>query len=62
MGYYYALNDKEAPEIAAAIEEQYLPRHAGDRLPPSTAGQALALEELQEVLIAKVRRAQLRRA
>jgi glycyl-tRNA synthetase beta chain len=45
MGYYYALEDGESEAVATAIEEQYLPRNAGDRLPDSAAGCALALAD-----------------
>lgn len=45
MGRYYALADGVPAEIAAAIEEQYLPRFAGDRLPASRIGQVLALAD-----------------
>jgi glycyl-tRNA synthetase beta chain len=45
MGRYYALADGVPPEIAAAIEEQYLPRFAGDRLPSTRIGQVLALAD-----------------
>ncbi len=50
MGRYYATHDKEAPEVAAAIEEQYLPRFAGDTLPKSGVGLALALADKLETL------------
>ncbi len=50
MGRYYATHDKEAPEVAAAIEEQYLPRFAGDQLPKSATGLALALADKLETL------------
>ena len=43
MGYYYALHDGEPEEVAIAIEEQYLPRHAGDSLPASPSARRLAL-------------------
>ncbi len=33
MGGYYAAADGEAPEVASAIREHYLPRGAGDALP-----------------------------
>ncbi|MGH8703631.1 MAG: glycine--tRNA ligase subunit beta, partial [Burkholderiales bacterium] len=33
MGRYYAAHDGEPEEVAVALLEQYLPRHAGDRLP-----------------------------
>jgi glycyl-tRNA synthetase beta chain len=45
MGRYYALADGRQPEVATAIEEQYLPRFAGDRLPATRTGQALALAD-----------------
>jgi glycyl-tRNA synthetase beta chain len=45
MGRYYAAADGEAEELAAALEEQYLPRFAGDRLPASPTGQVLALAD-----------------
>ena len=45
MGRYYALADGLEPELAAALEEQYLPRFAGDRLPATRTGQALALAD-----------------
>jgi hypothetical protein len=38
MGRYYALHDQEASEVAQALEEQYLPRFAGDRLPATATG------------------------
>lgn len=45
MGYYYALHDGEDPEVAAALNEQYMPRHAGDSLPDTTTGCILSLAE-----------------
>jgi glycyl-tRNA synthetase beta chain len=45
MGRYYALADGEAADIATAIEEQYLPRFAGDRLPAGATGRVLALAD-----------------
>ena len=38
MGKYYAQHDGEHAEVCAALEEQYLPRFAGDRLPETQAG------------------------
>lgn len=40
-----------SPEQCAAIEEQYLPRHSGDRLPQSEMGNALALAERLDTII-----------
>jgi glycyl-tRNA synthetase beta chain len=45
MGRYYAAHDHEPVEVCAALEEQYLPRFAGDRLPASPTGLALSLAE-----------------
>lgn len=44
-GYYYALNDDENAEVAAAMNEQYLPRFAGDQLPATTTGAIIALAD-----------------
>ncbi len=45
MGYYYALHDGEHDEVALALNEQYLPRFAGDVLPTSQTGMILAIAE-----------------
>jgi len=45
MGTYYALADGEAADVAVAIREHYLPRGAGDALPETRAGLALALAD-----------------
>ncbi|MDE0480774.1 MAG: glycine--tRNA ligase subunit beta [Gammaproteobacteria bacterium] len=50
MGSYYARNDGEPESVAAAIFEQYLPRHTGDRLPESDAGRVVALAEKLDTL------------
>jgi glycyl-tRNA synthetase beta chain len=42
MGRYYALNDGEHAEIGEALREQYLPRFAGDELPATRTGMAVA--------------------
>lgn len=44
-GYYYALNDGENADVAAAMNEQYLPRFAGDQLPETTTGAIIALAD-----------------
>lgn len=44
-GYYYALNDGENAEVAAAMNEQYLPRFAGDKLPETITGAVIALAD-----------------
>jgi len=50
MGRYYALDDGEAPEVAEALFEQYLPRHAGDLLPATAAGATLAIADRLDTL------------
>ncbi|MCC7257640.1 MAG: glycine--tRNA ligase subunit beta [Gammaproteobacteria bacterium] len=50
MGYYYARHAGEPDTVATAIEEQYLPRFAGDRLAGSAAGQCLALADRLDTL------------
>jgi glycyl-tRNA synthetase beta chain len=50
MGGYYALNDKETPEVAAAIEDHYKPRFAGDTLARNPVGVIVALADKLETL------------
>jgi glycyl-tRNA synthetase beta chain len=50
MGYYYALRDGEGEAVAAAIEEQYLPRQSGDRLAATGPGQCLAVADRLDTL------------
>jgi len=50
MGRYYALADGEPEPVAAALEEQYLPRHAGDALPAGAVGQVLAIADRVDTL------------
>ncbi|MEX0619653.1 MAG: glycine--tRNA ligase subunit beta [Pseudohongiellaceae bacterium] len=45
MGYYYALHDGETEEVAQALNEQYLPRFAGDNLPATTTGCVLSMAD-----------------
>ncbi len=51
MGRYYALNDGEPDAVAEALAEQYLPRFAGDALPGSGAGLALAVADKLDTLV-----------
>lgn len=51
MGRYYAQLDGENPELAEAIDEQYLPRFAGDKLPETRTGQILAIAEKLDTLV-----------
>ncbi len=50
MGRYYALADGEQAAVAEAIREHYLPRGAGDALPDTRAGDAVALADKIDVL------------
>ncbi len=50
MGAYYAAHDGEPAAVSTAIQEQYLPRHAGDSLPGSSAGQCVALADRLDTL------------
>jgi len=50
MGYHYAINDGEDLEVAQAINEQYLPKFAGDDLPNTDTGLALALADRLDTL------------
>jgi glycyl-tRNA synthetase beta chain len=51
MGRYYATHDGEDTEVAAALDEQYMPRFAGDELPVGKIGQALAIADKLDTLI-----------
>jgi len=51
MGRYYAEHDGEHPAVAQALLEQYRPRFAGDQLPASAVGQAVALADRLDSLI-----------
>lgn len=51
MGRYYAQHGGEVPDVAAAMEEQYLPRHAGDDLPHTYCGRAIAVADRLDTLV-----------
>ncbi len=51
MGRYYALNDGEPDDVAIALDEQYMPRFAGDELPRTTTGQILAVADKLDTLL-----------
>ncbi len=51
MGGYYAVHDGEPAEVATAIAEQYLPRFAGDALPTTGAGLALAVADKLDTIV-----------
>ena len=50
MGKYYALHDGEDEAVALAIEEQYLPRGAGDRIPSTDVSACVALADKLDTL------------
>ena len=50
MGTYYARHDGEHEEVAMAATEHYLPRFAGDKLPTTPTGTAIALADKLEAL------------
>ncbi|MGQ9659977.1 MAG: glycine--tRNA ligase subunit beta [Thermochromatium sp.] len=51
MGRYYAERSGENPCVSAAMEDQYRPRCAGDTLPVSLCGRALALADRLDTLV-----------
>jgi glycyl-tRNA synthetase beta chain len=51
MGTYYARNDGEPEDVALAASEHYQPRFAGDALPTTVTGTAVALADKLETLV-----------
>ena len=51
MGGHYARHDGESAAVAEAIAEHYRPRFAGDDLPQTDLGQALALADKLDTLV-----------
>ncbi len=51
MGRYQALRDGEPEELAEALEELYLPRFSGDRLPRTATGVAVSLADKADTLV-----------
>lgn len=45
MGQYYGAFDGEAEEVCVALNEQYMPRFAGDKLPSNLTGCAVAIAD-----------------
>lgn len=50
-GAYYARHDGEPPAVAEALQQQYWPRFAGDRLPEGPVATALALADRLDTLV-----------
>ena len=51
MGQYYAEHDGEPADVAKALNEQYMPRYAGDDLPTTLTGCAVALADRIDSLV-----------
>lgn len=51
MGMYYARFDGESEDVAVALNEQYMPRYAGDQLPRSLVSCAVALADKFDTLV-----------
>ncbi len=51
MGQYYAANDGEPEDVAKALNEQYMPRFAGDDLPTTLTGCAIAIADRLDSLV-----------
>ena len=51
MGTYYAQHDGENNEVALALDQQYQPRFAGDELPGTATGQAVAIADKVDTLV-----------
>ncbi|MEJ2528628.1 MAG: glycine--tRNA ligase subunit beta [Gammaproteobacteria bacterium] len=51
MGSYYAARGNEDPEVVAAMKEVYMPRHAGDDLPATACGRAVAVADRLDTLV-----------
>jgi glycyl-tRNA synthetase beta chain len=50
-GRYYAINDGESQGVAEAMQEQYLPKFAGDALPVHPTGVAVALADRIDTMV-----------
>lgn len=50
MGMHYARHDGEDEEVAVALNEQYMPRFAGDELPKSLVASSVALADKFDML------------
>ncbi|STO55723.1 glycine--tRNA ligase subunit beta [Grimontia hollisae] len=51
MGMHYARHDGEAEEVAVALNEQYMPRFAGDELPGDGVSSALAMADKLDTIV-----------
>ncbi|MCG6233325.1 glycine--tRNA ligase subunit beta [Vibrio furnissii] len=51
MGMHYARHDGEAEEVAVALNEQYMPRFAGDSLPANGVSAAVAMADKLDTIV-----------
>ncbi len=51
MGSYYAAKSGEDTQVAAAMKEVYLPKHAGDDLPAGDCGRAIAVADRLDTIM-----------
>ncbi|ELL0578063.1 glycine--tRNA ligase subunit beta [Vibrio cholerae] len=51
MGMHYARHDGEAEEVAVALNEQYMPRFAGDELPSRGVSAAVAIADKLDTIV-----------
>ncbi|MCG3726717.1 glycine--tRNA ligase subunit beta [Vibrio cincinnatiensis] len=51
MGMHYARHDGEAEEVAVALNEQYMPRFAGDELPKNGVSAAVAIADKLDTIV-----------
>ncbi|MBY5949001.1 glycine--tRNA ligase subunit beta [Photobacterium rosenbergii] len=51
MGMHYARHDGEAEEVALALNEQYMPRFAGDELPSTGVSASVAMADKLDTLV-----------
>ena len=51
MGRYYAEKDGEPADVATALDEQYMPRFAGDDLPTTKTGQIVSVADKIDTLL-----------
>jgi len=51
MGSYYASKSGEDAQVATAMKEVYLPKHAGDSLPATDCGRAIAVADRLDTIV-----------
>lgn len=51
IGRYYAINNNEKKEVAIALDEQYMPRFAGDNIPQTNTGKLISIADKLDTLV-----------